>query len=167
MSCVFLISDTHFGHANILTFKRNDGTPLRPFATIEEHDETLVANWNSVVRPCDKVYHLGDVVIHRRFLNLLGRCHGHKRLIRGNHDIFRTKFYLEYFDEVYGVRVLDDMILSHIPLAIECITKRFGTNVHGHLHSNVMDNPRYFNVSCEQINYTPISLEDLRLKIKG
>jgi len=58
----FLISDTHWGHNNILTFKRKDGSPLRPgFTSIEEHDEYLIWKWNSVVGEGDKVYHLGDV----------------------------------------------------------------------------------------------------------
>jgi len=62
MSNPFLISDTHFGHANILTFKKKDGTLLRSgFKDITDHDLELVKRWNSVVAPNDKVYHLGDV----------------------------------------------------------------------------------------------------------
>lgn len=85
----FLISDTHFGHEKCCTvFKRTDGSPLRAFASAEEMDEAMVRNWNTVVRPHDKVYHLGDVVIRRECLRILDRLNGKKRLIRGNHDIF-------------------------------------------------------------------------------
>lgn len=69
----FFTSDTHFGHANILTFKRDDGSPLRPFQSIGEHDEILIQNWNALIKPHDKVYHLGDVVINRRNLPILTR----------------------------------------------------------------------------------------------
>ena len=166
MPTTFLIADTHFGHANICKFVGNDGvSPVRPWDNPDEMDEALVDNWNKVVRENDKVYHLGDVVINRRCLKIMERLKGKKRLVRGNHDLFRTKDYLKYFDEIRGVTVLSDMILSHIPLHPECITPRFGTNVHGHLHSNSLDDPRYFNVSVERINYTPISLEELRQKI--
>lgn len=166
MSNHFLISDTHFGHSNIITFKRADGTPLRDFKTVEDMDEHMVERWNSVVKPSDCVYHLGDVVINRRCLPTVGRLNGRKKLVRGNHDLFKLKDYTPYFEDVYGVYVLKDMILSHIPLHPECITTRFGTNVHGHLHSNVMKDPKYISVCVEQINYTPISLEELKLKIK-
>lgn len=166
MSNHFLISDTHFGHKNIITFKKEDGTPLRDFSTVEEMDEHMVSCWNSVVKSSDCVYHLGDVVINRRCLPILSRLNGRKKLIRGNHDLFHLKDFTPYFEDVYGVYVLKDMILSHIPLHPECITSRFGTNVHGHLHGNVMNDPKYISVCVEQIAYTPISLEDLKVKIK-
>lgn len=169
----FLISDTHFGHTNITTFKRDDGTPLRPFKTVEEMDETIIANWNNTVKPTDTVYHLGDVVINRRCLSTVGRLNGRKKLVRGNHDLFKLSDYAPYFEDVYGVYVLKDIILSHIPLHPACMTERFGTNIHGHLHSNrVMCfsgggriDKKYFSVCVEHINYTPISLEELRIKI--
>lgn len=166
---IFLVSDTHFGHEKTCTdFKQPDGvTPLRPFANADEMDEEMVKRWNEVVRPCDKVYHLGDVVINRKKLEVLGRLNGKKRLIRGNHDIFPTKDYLKYFDEIYGVRVLEGMILSHIPLSEGSITARYRTNVHGHLHANDIANPMYFNVSVEQINFTPIEIDELRDRINA
>lgn len=167
MANTFLISDTHFGHEKTCTtFKRADGSPLRPFANAEEMNEEMVSRWNAVVRPHDKVYHLGDVVINRKFLSILDRLNGKKRLVRGNHDIFPTKDYLKYFEEIYGVRVLDDMILSHIPLARDCITERFNVNVHGHLHANSMNDDRYICVCVENINYTPISIDDVRKMFK-
>ena len=85
----FLISDTHFGHKNILSFKRNDGTSLRPaFNSIEEHDEFLIDNWNKVVSPTDKIYHLGDVGFYNvsKLLEVMSRLNGRKVLIKGNHD---------------------------------------------------------------------------------
>lgn len=175
MSNIFIVSDTHFGHEKTCTvFKRTDGTPLRPFANAEEMNEEMIRRWNSVVRPNDKVYHLGDVVINKKFLPVLNELTGKKRLIRGNHDIFPTRSYLEYFDEIYGVRVLSDMILSHIPLARDSITDRFATNVHGHLHAHDVMHPenkdmpdfRYMNVCVENWDYTPVPIDVLREKIK-
>jgi len=162
MTNIWVIADTHFGHRNILTFKRNDGTPLRPFTSIEGHDEAMVENWNRVVRPQDHVYHLGDVVINRRSLEIVKRLNGHKRLVRGNHDIFKTKEFIEVgFEEIYGVRVFpkNNFILSHIPLHPECLASRAWVNVHGHLHANKLeDEGRYRCVSVEHIDYTPTLL---------
>ena len=168
MSNTFIVSDTHFSHTNSFAkFKNSDGNPLRPFTSNEEMDDTLISNWNSVVKPTDKVYHLGDVVINKRALQLVQKLNGIKRLIRGNHDVFKTTEYIAVgFGEIYGVRVLADMILSHIPLAKPCITPRFHRSVHGHLHSNVINDPTYLNVSVEQIDFTPISIENVRLRLK-
>ena len=162
---LWIISDTHFGHEKMYSmFTLADGSPARPFKNAAEADEIMVERWNKLVKPSDHVYHLGDVAIDRKYLTILGRLNGHKRLVRGNHDIFRTKFYLPYFEEIYGVRVLDRMIFSHIPLAIECLEspKRQWVNIHGHLHTGKLSNGRYVNVCVEHTDYAPLSLDEVK-----
>ena len=79
MPAVFLVSDTHFGHAGVCRFTRNDGvTKLRPWDNSDEMDEFMVEAWNERVRPNDKVYHLGDVVINRKSLGIMRRLNGDK-----------------------------------------------------------------------------------------
>ena len=131
----FVISDTHFGHTNSWQkFKLPNGDPLRPFTSTEEMDEAIISNWNSVVRPQDKVYVLGDVVINRKHMHKIGQLNGTKILIAGNHDVMRTTEYLEYFKEVKGVGVLSDFVLTHIPIH-PCSLERWSGGWHGHLHS--------------------------------
>src|SRR3990167_8785180 len=116
---LWFTSDSHFRHANLLTFKRQDGTPVRPeFTSCKEMDEAMIERWNAVVKTSDHVYHLGDVSMMRpRFVkDQLSRLNGHLRLIRGNHDIFRTREYLEFFDEIYSMRVFDNILFTHIPV---------------------------------------------------
>ncbi len=157
-------------------------TKLRPWTNPQEMDEYMIDAWNSVVKPHDKVYHLGDVVINRKALQTLNRLNGDKVLIRGNHDIFRDEEYRPYFRAIRAYHVLDGMILSHIPLH-ESSLGRFGVNVHGHLHARRVLLPRgvdaktgttlysdkvdtrYHCVCVEQTNYRPISLEELRERI--
>lgn len=178
MPNVFLTSDTHFGHVNICKFTNYDGSPVRPWDSVEEMDEEMVKRWNETVGPKDKVYHLGDVVINRRALATLDRLNGDKVLIKGNHDIFPLKDYVKYFRDIRGYHVLDGMILSHIPVSKGSIA-RFGTNIHGHTHGNrvtktvgiwpfkkqVID-PDYFCVCVEQTDFRPISFEDVMKRIK-
>lgn len=164
MANIWVLSDTHFGHANILNFKRGDGSPVRDFKSVEEMDFHMVSRWNAVVRPQDHVYHLGDVAMRREHIPLIAMCNGHKRLVRGNHDIYRTKDYLPYFDEIYGIRVLDNIIFTHIPIHPESLG-RFTANVHGHIHANTSPAGAYYNVSVEAIDYTPVALEDLKLNL--
>ncbi len=124
MAKIWVIADTHFGHSNIVhKFKRADGSPLRDFKNVHEHDETIIRNWNERVRPEDHVYHLGDFAMARIHLATAQRLNGHKRLVRGNHDIFKTREYVEAgFEEIYGVRVFrpqdqqgkSGFILSHV-----------------------------------------------------
>ena len=184
MPAVFLVSDTHFGHAGVCRFMRNDGvTKLRPWDNPEEMDEFMVKAWNERVRPNDKVYHLGDVVINRRALDIMSRLNGDKVLIRGNHDIFKLEDYTKHFRDVRGYHVMNGMILSHIPVHEESLG-RFGVNIHGHLHANrvmrrassTMEfmewgvreriDPRYHCVCVEATDFAPILFEDVIKRIK-
>ena len=135
------------------------------------------------MKPTDKVYHLGDVVINRKALGIMRRLNGNKVLIRGNHDIFKLEDYTKYFRDVRGYHVMNNMILSHIPVHSDS-KGRFAANIHGHLHSNRVRKPRgvdaktgeilysndidpwYFNVSVEQTFFKPILFEDVLEKIK-
>ena len=184
MPGVFLVSDTHFGHTGVCKFTRNDGvTKLRPYSTPEEMDEDMIAKWNAKVKPTDKVYHLGDVVINRRALPTLARLNGDKVLIRGNHDIFPDVEYRQYFRELRAYHVMNGMILSHIPLHSDSMG-RFGTNIHGHTHANRVrkargvdartgeilysdeNDLRYHCVCVEQTDFAPILFEDVIRRIK-
>lgn len=184
MPAVFLVSDTHFGHAGVCRFLREDGTKLRPWDNPEDMDEFMVEAWNQRVRPNDKVYHLGDVVINRRALKTLGRLNGDKVLIRGNHDIFRDTDYREYFRELRAYHVMNGCILSHVPVH-EASLGRFGVNIHGHLHAGRVKrvigidtlgtvpelvygtepDVRYHCVCVEQTGFAPILLEDVFKRI--
>ena len=88
MQNVFVISDTHFGHAATLaTFKQPDGfTPLRPFSSIEEMHECIADNWNETVGVDDLVIHCGDVSKSGFFHDkIMPKLKGKKYLVRGNH----------------------------------------------------------------------------------
>jgi calcineurin-like phosphoesterase family protein len=171
MPAVWLVSDTHFGHAGVCRFLRDDGSKLRPWDDPAEMDEEMIKRWNDRVRPNDKVYHLGDVVINRKALSTLTRLNGDKVLIRGNHDIFRDEEYRQYFRELRAYHVMNGMILSHIPIHPESLG-RFGTNIHGHLHANrvkidkVIDT-RYHCVCVEQTDFAPILFEEVIKRIEA
>ncbi|ANL28604.1 metallophosphoesterase domain-containing protein [Rhizobium phaseoli] len=82
----FYVSDTHLGHERLLSMQP------RPFSSIEEHDEHIIKQWNSVVGDDDIVYHLGDFAFSLkqnadRVRELFGRLNGRKVLIIGNHDV--------------------------------------------------------------------------------
>ena len=178
MPSVFLTSDTHFGHTGVCRFTRNDGvTKLRPWDDANEMDEAMIKAWNERVRPTDKVYHLGDVVINR--------LNGDKVLIRGNHDIFPDNEYRQYFRELRAYHVMDGMILSHIPLHSDSLG-RFGVNIHGHTHANRVrkargvdaktgtilysdeNDVRYHCVCVEQTpDFAPILFEDVIKRIEA
>lgn len=184
---LWVISDTHFSHANMLKFEVRDRhyrcpndeqqcdaacradhpmVKMRPFASVEEMDELMVENWNRIVKPGDHVYHLGDVAMRKEHLAIVRRLNGKKRLVRGNHDIFKTRDYLDAgFQEIHGVRVIDNMVFTHIPIHPGSLG-RFDANVHGHIHSNSALPLPYINACVEVTEYRPVTLEELRARLR-
>lgn len=181
MTNTFFISDTHFGHANILNFKKYDGTPLRLFSSVEEMDEHMISQWNKTISDKDRVYFLGDFCMNRKFLPTFERLNGRICWILGNHDPWKLDDLLQNkkVDVLAGVKVFpaNGVICSHIPIHPSSLMNddgegRWKLNIHGHLHANrVMKNgiedERYFNVSVECLkDYTPVSYDEI-LKTRG
>ncbi len=163
---IFLVSDTHFGHENIIKYCN------RPFKSAEEMDWEMVRRWNDVVRPDDHVWHLGDVYMgcERGYIdNLLGQLKGKKRLILGNHDRSKDQILAKHFEKIVLWRDFkgEGALLSHVPLHPDSIIKG-RINVHGHIHDrHVLKpetysiDPRYRCVCVEHTDYTPICLDTL------
>ena len=151
---IWLISDTHFDHANIIKYC------ARPFADVREMNKVLVKNWNKTVKNNDTVYFLGDMSFGRCSRSpyyWIRNLNGNIIYICGNHEsakIGRNYELLEY----KGYRFL----LIHDPKGINFD----GWIIHGHEHNNKLRNypfingeRRTINVSVEVINYKPVSLD--------
>lgn len=166
MANIWLISDTHFGHENILKYSD------RPFSSVEEVDEVMVERWNSVVKQGDKVYHLGDVFFgpKENFQKLWGRLNGAKRLVVGNHDDIKYLSAGGFFKKVYMWRVFTEhnLLLTHVPIHEASIHERIvvagGVNVHGHIHEKPSPTGPYKCVCVEQTNYYPVNIEEVLAK---
>lgn len=170
MNDVFFISDTHFSHDNICKFLTESGEKQRPWDNVCEMDEYMINKWNSLVTKKDKVYHLGDVVMKKQYLPIMNRLNGRKVLIMGNHDIFPATDYLQYFVDIKGYHVLNNMIISHIPVHADS-KGRFLGNIHGHTHSHRMKKVNgvidyWYQSMCVELNdYSPVPFEDIEKRI--
>ena len=159
MSKNFLIGDCHFGHNGITDKFRTE------FANICEHDNTIHENIMSCSGKNNHLYMLGDIFFKQvEFNRLIDYANGFAtvNVIMGNHDHKNLSKYASNFDNVkcFGIIKKWKLWLSHAPIHPQELYR--GLNVHGHVHKNTVPDPRYFNVSCENIGYKPISLQDVR-----
>lgn len=157
MNRIFVTSDTHFGHKNIMEFEKEH---RGHFSSLVEHDEFLIEAWNSVVSKHDTVWHLGDVLFGKENFKYIPRLNGIKNLVLGNHDTYGMENYLKYFNKVVSSFNYKQCILTHIPIH-ESQFWRYKKNIHGHLHSKTINDPRCICVSVEQNNLKPFLLSDL------
>ena len=183
-SGIFFTSDTHFGHSKIIDYCK------RPFSSIEEHDKTLIQNWNNVVGQDDTVFHLGDFAYgNSQFVsNIIKQLNGNIILIKGNHDLrnMNPTLYNIFSDAVYQARILIDkqtVYLNHFPFLcfdhgdINLYKDNYSIQLFGHVHSGPLTSsedvnrlnilfPTQYDVGVDNNNYTPISWTDVKNKIR-
>jgi len=157
---IWIVSDTHFGHYNIIRYSN------RPFTTVNEMNDAMLTNWNETVKPDDIVWHLGDVYFKNP--EIIPKLYGHKNLILGNHDSGKDQNLLNNFEKIEMGKAFKDMklMLSHVPLHKSQLVAFPDTellNVHGHIHEKDSPEGPYRNVSVEKTNYRPINIEELRI----
>ena len=176
MSKNFYIADTHFGHENVIRFDN------RPFNNIEEHDEALIANWNSVVTNEDHVYVLGDFAFKNAtdVSQYTESLNGHLHLIRGNHDK-RTNEYESCFETVDDILTVTDVLGGAKRKVVLChywmpFVGQKKIMLYGHTHTGdeyvlevlLQDELRKnnypknsYNVGCMHQGYYPRTLEQI------
>jgi len=178
----FIISDTHFGHTNILKHE-----PQRKVMLGNQPDWKLIEKWNDVVSENDTVFHLGDfawkqdeIIKYTPYLN------GKKYLLRGNHDKNPQTYLENGFSEVidfstkgeaaYHIKEIERarILFSHYPIVSDGFDKthwkflskvfdkeRCTINIHGHIHSMELNEKCCINASVEAIGFAPIRLREL------
>lgn len=186
MTDIWFLSDHHFNHKNILTFRTDtpNGELIRPgFTDVNHMNEVMIENHNRTVKNGDKVYFLGDVSFANpdRMHTVLSRLNGKKRLILGNHDTFHVSEYAKHFGKIMSWRAFGEFkkkfICCHYPLHPQSFQYRKGSPgwcVHGHIHEKLVrlntnkdliptgaPDPKFINVCVERRNYTPVHVEDL------
>lgn len=182
MSNIWLTSDTHFNDKWIFGAKLASGEKVRPgFSSIKEMDEHIIECWNSVVKPEDTVWHLGDCVLGDAPVQWMEenwkRLNGKKNLVVGNHDNIKMAVGYNWFDEVvlWKLDLDKKLMLTHAPVHdnVAWIYNKVENvfvdekipllNVHGHIHRAESPEGRYKCVCVEQTNYIPINIDELKL----
>jgi calcineurin-like phosphoesterase family protein len=175
---LYFISDTHFGHSNIIKFCN------RPYSNVDEQDNDIIEKWNNTISDDDFIFHLGDFFFRAnngRIRSILDKLNGKKYLILGNHDksIIKNKWTHEYFENIYQRCIIDitnnklisnTIVLDHYPICSWYKKNRGSLHLHGHVHNNqTFNKPNMFNVSVEMIGYKPISYNEIidNLKYNG
>lgn len=166
----WVISDTHFGHENIITYCK------RPFKNADHMDQIMIERWQERVRPEDIIYHLGDVGLTKGdYLEkkIMPRLPGKKILVLGNHDKSAKRMMEMGFDFA-----CENMMIQHFNHLLYLVHRpqslhRGDYILHGHIHNSTPEDRAKFvkegelvhipiwniNLSVEMINYEPVTLD--------
>lgn len=156
---VFLCSDLHLGHKNILQYDN------RSFDTIDLHDETILENWNSLISENDTVYFLGDWCFSlEKGIWFAEKCKGKVFFLKGNHDRLlknkRLSGRFEWIKDYHELLFQDTVIcLFHYELATWNQCHRGAIHFFGHSHQPYQGEHRKLNVGINLWNFSPIRLD--------
>jgi calcineurin-like phosphoesterase family protein len=168
---VWFTSDLHLNHKNIIKYCN------RPFISTQEMNEKLIENWNSVVKPDDHVFNLGDFCFGevKQWQEFRNQLNGKITLIKGNHDKLQNGQIQSLFDGVYDylkISVKDEdtkdgwqkIILCHYALRTWEGFHRKSFSLYGHSHGTLPDDPNLLSidvgVDCHE--YKPISYNEVK-----
>lgn len=168
----YFISDTHFGHRGSLKWSESVRKDL--FNSIKEADEYMIKQWNSVVSETDTIYFLGDFAYkcNKEYAeSIFWRLNGIKHLIIGNHDSRLAEKFINCWESKQQRLTLKlngyIIILDHYPLESWDKKHHGSIHLHGHTHERTPNiSGKIFNVSVENIEYTPITLEQILQRIE-
>ena len=181
----FYISDTHFGHENIIKLDANNG--CRKFSSIEEHDNLIISNINKVITPQDNLYFLGDISwkYAEQTIEILKQINCKNLFaIKGNHDrALKDGRVKKMFQGIYDYKTIKDgentVVMSHFPILFYEHQHRNSILLYGHVHntreeklfqdacksiSDTTDIPmNCYNVGCmiDYMDYTPRTLSEI------
>ena len=175
---IWFTADSHIGHRNIIKYCQ------RPFSNVEEMNETLICNWNKVVGKNDYVFHLGDFSVGgaAEWTSILDNLNGRIFLVLGNHDMNNVdQGFMRRFEDVAMQMLItigkQRVYLNHYPFLCYGGAYRGTWQLFGHVHtSSCMSGldgprlqmlfPRQYDVGVDNNNYTPISFEEVEVKIQ-
>ena len=157
----FIISDLHMSHTNLIARGVRG-----QFKDCEEHDNTIIENWNKTAARGDLTYILGDCCWNRDY-SILNKLNGQKIVIKGNHD---TKHDLQ---RAKSERIIDNwhyykgfmhgenyVFLTHFPMLSWDRAFHGSYCFFGHVHGILpYAKGRSMDVSVDAINFTPLLLD--------
>jgi calcineurin-like phosphoesterase family protein len=162
LMAVWFTADTHFGHAGALSLYR------RPFASVAEMNDAMIARWNQTVAQHDEVWHLGDFALRtgaEAAASLLRRLNGRKHLVTGNNDPPEIGCLAEWSSvqayaevSVGGLR----LVLCHYAFRTWNGMAKGALNLHGHSHGRLKPLPRQTDVGVDAWDFRPVAVERMR-----
>lgn len=166
MANQFFTADTHFGHEKIIQHSK------RPFRSVDDMDESLIANWNAVVGERDEVYHLGDFNFRseragKTTEDYVKRLHGRIHIVWGNHDDKYAKLYARLFASAQEVKYLrlnnEKITLYHYAQRVWRNSHHGAWHLFGHSHGCLPRYHRSMDVGVDAQGYRPISFDEIKV----
>ena len=167
----YISADCHFSHWNIIKYCN------RPFKSVGEMNDTIIKNFNSVIKPDDIFYNLGDFCMGDKYdyiASLINRLNGRKVFIRGNHDKVKILNQLkedkliEDWHDIFATYINGQyIVMCHYPMRSWDKSSHGSWHTFGHVHSR-FDNNNYglsCDVGVDSWNYFPVSFDMLSKKM--
>jgi len=154
-SDIFVTSDQHFGHKNIIRFSN------RPYRDVNHMNEEMIKNWNAIISDNDDVYMLGDVSLTNaeKTKDIIYRLNGRLHLINGNHEkSVLSKSYnrdrFEWIKDYYELKINDEgekamFVMCHYAFRVWNKSHHKSIHLYGHSHDSLDANGEFWGRSMD------------------
>jgi calcineurin-like phosphoesterase family protein len=174
---IFFTSDYHLYHENILHLGKG-----RPFSCVEEMHAAIADRHNAVVRPGDKVYNHGDYALKCQWEQAFAfrqRLMGEQHFIYGNHDhvaeemIRRNPGCFASVSDLVHLKLkgydVPKITLCHYAMRTWPGSHKGAWQLYGHSHNQLPEEAQWlaFDIGVDCWDYTPVSIEDVKRKMKS
>jgi calcineurin-like phosphoesterase family protein len=175
---LFFVSDTHFGHKNIIEYYN------RPFLNSDEQTSKLIENWNKTCDENSTVFFLGDFALRigKNDIDKILCSLNFKDLyfIPGNHEkSFKNWYYNKLNKAILRVHLLNTyeeinienqfIVLCHYPLQSWRGSKYGSWHLHGHEHGGLEQSRpesscdrKILDVGVDCHKYSPVSYQEIK-----
>ena len=166
---IWFTADTHFFHEGIRTHCN------RPFASVDEMNESIIANWNECVKDGDLVYHLGDVAwwksaVKNEIPLVIGRLKGQIYLIKGNHDKQVAKQNKNLFVSIKDMHHISHngqtIVMNHFAMRVWHKSHHNSWHLYGHSHGELPPQGKSFDVGVDCNYFRPVSIYEVCERMK-
>jgi calcineurin-like phosphoesterase family protein len=159
----FFTSDLHLGHKHVIEYCN------RPFSSVEEMDEVIINNWNSVISKCDRVFILGDLLFDYgggSYEKIIKRLQGRKYLVEGNHDKFKKEEMGKLFPEGFGkMKVYKNkgihITLCHYAMRVWPLSHYNTWHLFGHSHGFLEPEGKSWDIGVDNNKFMPLNLDEV------
>jgi len=156
----FFTADEHYGHFNAIRHSN------RPFDTVEEMGDKIIANHNEVVKDNDFVIHLGDFTLKDKFsaMSYINRLNGSNIFLRGSHDKWMDKTYHEIWEKTINGQKI---VACHYAMRVWAASHYNSWHIYGHSHGRLKSEGKSYDVGVDNNNFYPVSFDQLKEIMAG
>ena len=156
----FFTSDEHYNHKNIIKYCN------RPFGSIKEMDDELIARHNSIVTEHDTTIHAGDFAFVKNIQEAnkyFERLNGKHTCLKGSHDKWMLEFILRIWERTIEKQFI---VVCHYAMRTWHRSHYNSWQLFGDSHGKLEPVGKQWDIGVDNNAFYPVSFDQIKSIMK-